>query len=112
MFNMTYKECLETYSKDISTVVPDKYCIIMEDSTFTAYPVADIILVYTPQGELVVQTVRVNRSCYSIFKWLLLLVFKKAKCPDSSLGTRFHSTKNYFDLIQYKRWYLEWAKEL
>lgn len=84
----------------------------MEDNKATAYNIADLILVYTPRGELVVHTVRVYRNRYNPLYWLFLLISKKKYTSTEELGVRTNVTSKYFDVTMYKRWYLEWAKEL
>lgn len=84
----------------------------MEDNPHTLYDIADLILVYTPRGELVIHTVRIYRNKYNILKWLTLLISKKRYTPTEELGVRVNATSTYFDITVYKRWYLEWAKEL
>lgn len=115
MFEYSYTQVKEMFTKDIAYINEESYTIIMEDTnTIGRYPISDIILVFSPQGELVIYAERVYKSNYS---WLQMLRIKiksllNVDLSSNEVNTTVTFKRKYLDVIMFKRWWYEWAKEL
>lgn len=115
MFQYTYSEFKKLYAKYITEIWEESYTIMVtdykEDYENEEY---DLILVYSPLGELVILAKRMYKNKYPILRWLQVHVsqiFNKNKLSeDLAMTVKCH--KGYTDIVTYKRWWLEWAKEL
>lgn len=114
MWEHDFESIINTFKDKISYVNRNTYTIIMEEPEgITKHPHADVILTFSPQGELVIYAERICKKDYKLFKWLKEIHYAQLESPpQGDLNYRVVKHKSFVDIIEYKRWWYEWAKEL
>ena len=115
MFQYSYNQIKEVYAKNISYVNDDSYTVIMSDTKgIGSYRISDIILVFSPHGELVIFAERVYKENYSILERIknLFTAILSVDISKKEVNTTVTLKRKYTDVVKFKRWWYEWAKEL
>lgn len=76
------------------------------------YDNSDLILIYSPQGELVICAERVFFGSTTVRLKDKLVERIRSISFDKNINRTLTIKKDYMDIISYKRWWYKWAKRL
>ena len=118
LFKENRQTIMEKYKDSISEVWDKTHTIIMVDTgpNIGMFIKSDIILMFSPNDELVIQTERAYRKNYSAKEWskLGLLAVREGSIPENSEGIKssFSYSDGFIDLVKYRKEWLDWVKEV
>lgn len=116
LFEYDFQTALKLFEDYISYKNMETFTLILSstEKEFGIFPKSDIILVYSPVGELVIFAERLFYSDYTekeVRRYKLstqILRFKRTK----EISCNVICKDNYLDVVRYKRWWYKWAKKL
>ena len=116
MFHLNYLEFKERYKDVITSLWDEAYTAIIVDSKEGHIPNCDMIVNFSPQGEMIIITERVNKGDMSKLQWFLqqrrMNKIRKSLPKQEGVDVSINIGDDFIDLMQYKRWWYEWAREL
>lgn len=118
LFNYSKKEVEEKFKCYITDIWKKTNTIFMADTgpDIGLFEKSDIVLTFSPDDTLAIQTERAFRKDYTDADWaqLSLLTYKFADVGEDSKGIKTSVTYNvdFIDVVRYKKEWMDWAKEL
>lgn len=116
LFNKSKKDILDIYANNITAVLDKTNTVVLADTDTSIgnYPKSDIILTFSPDDTLAIQTERVLRKNYKEKEWLEMVFATQCfAIEEDSRGIKYSVTYNvdYIDIVKYRKEWLDWAEE-
>lgn len=118
LFKENRETILQKYDKYITEVWDKTNTVIMVDTgpEIGMFNTSDLILMFSPDGSLALQTERAYKTSYSAKEWsrLGLIAVREGTIPEDSNGIKssFTYSVDYIDVVKYRKEWLDWVKEI
>lgn len=116
LMELNFSEAKEKLAHCICGIWEGSRTIIITDSPDDVgyFAQSDIILVFSPEGEMVLATERIKEKRVGFFKFRRYLKKAKQYIENDEVGIDVAVTRGdgFVDITAYKVWWHEWAKSL